>query len=823
MNPASMKPLSKKPGRKVQDAPEAAPRKRRKRTVFTGAPDDCFTCAKRGAKCDRRRPYCSQCLEMGGECSGYKTKLTWNVGVASRGKLRGLSLPVMNAKPALAHAPGSSAASKDQPIASNPSNAHLSPSDIDDRNSSVNAPSDDSASQVEATAYPTPANTTIASSSSTGTLWSSDPPDERSLASACLFSQSSEPLAYSEFYQQRSPDIQPVQVPQFSFTGLEPMASYSVEDSGMKLPGPQWTSQTEDNVEEIYRDDLESTDASLVSGPAASLWAMGHTPSYSQMLLARSVGRTPRLKYLISYYAEVIAPVIVAFDSPTNPFRTYVLSLAQESEALQEAIATLSSSNLRQRRMRNTMSKEKTLPARMSSIAHQALTDKEFQDLYGITISEGLNREELHHRALAVKALNAQLANPTRRLSDSVLATLLILCLYHICDSGVAQFKTQFAGVMKLFAIRMRSLRVVSDELKWFIRIFTWFDTMTATINDRDVLLCGFCSDTTAVSDGEWSLENLVGIDAGLFKFISQLGRLNLLSQQKTLDTFASPDVHFPTAALPPSMLPYTSLTFDPRLFMGQGVVNAFGFPYPVRLGGSETSGLTSPEFWTEWFSIRQKLESWRLDTRNINMPSDHFYNSRTGPSISTTFSNPGLMSPSSSPTSPSLVAPQHLEDLYNISESFRQSALLYTERLAYPNLPSSHPRFQNIVQVALRYISAVESDVYLLWPLFITGAECVLEEHRDIIRNRCSGIENDSGFFNNLSCLELLERIWAGDRGSASTSNGYGASGSNGPNRCYEQFVADQGTSCHTAGAQGFRWQHIIRAKSDGEEYMVV
>lgn len=83
----------------VKDA--AAIRKRRRRAPAGGAADDCFTCSKRNVKCDRRRPYCSQCLEIGNECSGYKTQLTWGVGVASRGKLRGLSLPIAKAPPVL--------------------------------------------------------------------------------------------------------------------------------------------------------------------------------------------------------------------------------------------------------------------------------------------------------------------------------------------------------------------------------------------------------------------------------------------------------------------------------------------------------------------------------------------------------------------------------------------------------------------------------------------------------------------------------------------------------------------------------------------------
>ena len=33
-------------------------------------------------------------MEIGNSCSGYKTTLTWGVGVASRGKLRGMACPV---------------------------------------------------------------------------------------------------------------------------------------------------------------------------------------------------------------------------------------------------------------------------------------------------------------------------------------------------------------------------------------------------------------------------------------------------------------------------------------------------------------------------------------------------------------------------------------------------------------------------------------------------------------------------------------------------------------------------------------------------------
>jgi len=93
-SPTTTQPIEVK---KVDDSNNAAaaPKKRRRRAPATGATEDCFSCKKRSIKCDRRRPYCGQCVEIGKECTGYRTTLTWGVGVASRGKLRGMSLPIV--------------------------------------------------------------------------------------------------------------------------------------------------------------------------------------------------------------------------------------------------------------------------------------------------------------------------------------------------------------------------------------------------------------------------------------------------------------------------------------------------------------------------------------------------------------------------------------------------------------------------------------------------------------------------------------------------------------------------------------------------------
>jgi hypothetical protein len=442
----------------------------------------------------------------------------------------------------------------------------------------------------------------------------------------------------------------------------------------------------------------------------------------------------------------------------------------------------------------------------MSSLAHQALTDRSLLESFDPSIPEGFALEETYHRGMAVKELNKELADPQRRLSDSVLATLLILCLFHVCDTGVGQFKTQFAGVTKLLAIRLRASPYVSDELKWFIRMFTWYDTMTATTNDRETQLHSRYVDLTASSDGEWGLENLAGCDARLFKIISQLGRLNLLSQSQEL-TGPSPHVFVPTSIPPPSMTYHTS----DLLFSGLPTqIDPYLFPLPTPpRHGDQTKQPSSPSFWAEWFSIKQQLEAWRFPQERLN----------PGP-VEYARSMHAYMSPPSSPVYESGVAPQNIEDVFHISESFRHSALLYSERLAYPGLPSSHPRIQQIVQRSMAHILAVKSDVYLLWPLFITGSECVFEEHRIIIEERCKDISKDSGFYNNLSCLELLQKIWAENSSVDVHETGYG-----GLPACQFDWWASDGVmpSNSLCKGQGFRWQQAMQAKRAEGEYMVV
>jgi hypothetical protein len=131
-----------------------------------------------------------------------------------------------------------------------------------------------------------------------------------------------------------------------------------------------------------------------------------------------------------------------------------------------------------------------------------------------------------------------------------------------------------------------------------------------------------------------------------------------------------------------------------------------------------------------------------------------------------------------------------------------------------------------------MHHISLVKSDVYLLWPLFITGSECVLESHRDTVRQRCRAISQDSGFFNNLTSLELLEKIWAQDMCETETMSGqldtraiYGLEMA--PTAVMGSDFFMGGVSVYPATSssriQGFRWHELMQAKRAEGEYLVV
>ena len=841
------------------------PRKRRRRAPATGAADDCFACLDRKSKCDRRRPYCTPCLDQGKDCSGYKTKLTWGVGVASRGKLRGLALPVVE---------------KAAPAAAIP-RAHRARSSIGgapeprSQTQTFQTSLDGQGQHGTGTFSPTMMPTNYDFVGIGGTAACSAPPispvyqtwpvpsiptelDGSPKQKAGLRRRSLRPLdvplasSYQDFGVSKSAPFfggynlpsytSPIEYPHtpddFTFTaGVLPYyKNFSSEQSIAISPhdcipfhahGPDvWPGgslssslssnhssndfllgniQPSDNVgvtdpvavnldvnlggemslrTNVKAEETEDVTITPRAGPESidpMEFSVGQVTSRIALSLSRSlpslsIGKTPRLQYLINYYDTAIAPFIVAFDGPTNPYRTHILRLAVRSETLQHAIAALSSSNLRTREYNNALSAHRRSPALIEYTssdvpdADESLPNRVGPRDSGLT-NKSPSPEELYHKRASVQSLNAQLADPLRMKDDCILATLLILCLYHVCDTGVAKFRTQFEGVKKILGMRNSGTKNSgSDETGWLTTMFTWFDAMTATVNDREGQLQGAHLDMAAFSGNEWALENLAGCDGQLFKIIAKLGRLNMLSQGRQVEN-RDPPRPLMTCNRAASISRQDYYSMNHNRFDGNGWASLL--EDEELMTDRDDSQV---QFWREWSQIRTELQAWELESPTNSDPLSSSPNIDRG-------------------------------DLLHISESFRHSALIYTERLAQPHLRSLHPNFQNLVAQAIYHMTSVKSDVFLLWPLFITGTECVDEHHRSLIRQRCLHIQKDSGFFNNISVLELLEKIWRENK--------------HGQQEGMKTVLNANGTENTTACGQKFRWRKAME-RPDGE-YIVI
>ena len=58
-------------------------------------PQPCHNCRRQRLKCDRSLPQCHKCIKRGQECLGYQRLFRWEQGVASRGKMAGLTFGEM--------------------------------------------------------------------------------------------------------------------------------------------------------------------------------------------------------------------------------------------------------------------------------------------------------------------------------------------------------------------------------------------------------------------------------------------------------------------------------------------------------------------------------------------------------------------------------------------------------------------------------------------------------------------------------------------------------------------------------------------------------
>ncbi|KAJ4306481.1 hypothetical protein N0V88_001284 [Collariella sp. IMI 366227] len=848
----------------------ASARKRRRRAPAGGAADDCFTCAKRNVKCDRRRPYCSQCLEIGNECSGYKTQLTWGVGVASRGKLRGLSLPIAKAPPVnpgkTVKSPAASkartasivsanqwAAEQDERVVREEVETTIKMEMGHRRNPSLSVttafhPYD--MSHMSPTEAAPPGWTHIPFSSSMPTndgsrylprplhIPVSSPGDmmPREMVQSPIDAMSDvdymsplgqsfpredvpsyihSPIVYESYPSHASPVPQsPVAAmmieqsrapcPSLVYTPSEPASSLhshlshveSMETQlSRKLPndcdvlgpctpdldtysssaqshGPFWASSSADD---------ESVSQSVPDRNPAP-WPVSYPSQSPPPVLQVSPDLITKMPFFMDYYEKSMCPGMVFIDGPSNPFREHILRLSTSSRSLQHAICALATCNLR-------MKRKLSLGHHGRDMGERRLDMSPIDSGSDIQPRDQSLAEEYQHRNLAVRLLNEQLNDPEKSMHDSVLATILLLCHYRMAESGVAKFQTQFAGVRKILGLRRLSPYPASRDSAWMEALFTYFDAISASVNDREPQLTtsfyGVPPDAQLLPPGA---ENLVGCDRELFKTIGKLGRLNLLSQHRPVQHLLGPPL--PRLSMssraesplgtsykpPPSILNgpehHHSIFGGPSHHMNNSVrFDSNGYSTP-NLGDDDMLGSThlhsttaydDPRsmFWREWKETRQALQSWEFDAGRVRA-------SLTALSPSISPSSPAAVGAMLNNLPPPPPSNAQIQDLGSLSEAFRYAALLYTERLASPNVPSNHNNFRNLVSQVVYYATSLESgsaaEKFLLWPLFVAGSECVNELQQNIVRSKCREIMARSGYMNNLAALEVLERLWAGE-----------------------------------------------------------
>lgn len=821
--------------------PAPPPRKRRRRTAASGATDDCFSCRKRNAVCDRKRPYCSQCIEIGKECSGYKTTLTWGVGVASRGKLRGLSCPVAGNEVGVDElrrrksSVGKAVKQEEQTDSflanaafqrshfagptSLPLNIHGSgfhpslptiqarqegwqthgfqspprtgPSHLQHRNlqhiHTALGPQYDgpgaphSASSVGS--FPDEFHSPLDYPQTPGSIHFSEP-----FAPSRSMSYTSQPLSSSvdslnsasmDSYDALSSSIESLRSRRSfndhgsyhdsAISELDPFSHGMGNDEMLFSPGVdvQFNYNPFDQLDqlEIQEEEPESKTLSLFD-------SRFHSPFYNM---------TPRLQSLMEYYDRHICTYLVAFDSPENPYRKHILQLAVHNEGLQNAIAALATNNMRMRK--------EPAPRRLGFV--EELTNA-FDGSDRSNASEA-TPEETCYKQMSIDQLNMQLTDARAAQDDSVLATLMILCLFHVCDSGFSKFKTQLAGVQKLLSLRNPHSQ--SEFTGWVEMFFIWFDVMTSAVNDREMQIKGETLDMLDYSANLGALEQFSGCDGRLFKLIARLGRLNLLAQGRPVrpqDSTRRSCTSNPAQYSPTRKRKSASTVIDYSKMDGNGWGSPIYSDDEADASGDDELRYHSiderREFWTEWTDVRNRLLAWQMDMN-------------TAPANAQPSSSPGYE--------------LGQRDLLHINESFRYSALLYTERLGQPMLPSAHPNFQKYVSKALFHITALEItscvNKFLLWPLFITGTECVSEGHRNIIRTRCMEVQKESGFFNNISSLEVLEKVWR-----ETGNDGPGADAAEIRARRRDSEAARTGRY-----GQAFRWRKAMD-RVDGE-YIVI
>ena len=847
---------------------QSSPRKRRRRAPTTGAADDCFACQERLVKCDRRRPYCTPCLDLGKDCSGYKTALTWGVGVASRGKLRGLSLPIACSKKAAPSHDDTEDALESPPRKL----TKLQPT----RKDSVSSKEEKVQRSIRS------ASSTTATTPTTYGFVNIDPGAPATSASTPSYASHNfewrrphsmshtrdiragdkkprrhtlQPISVSAMHPARDYGVMPMtasvvggyghhnfglssqispMVPSFSgyeishspkeyvdpmngsyethfATNHSPWTSHEIA-SGVLSEGTHRTNNVVGGHYMAHDERVMPLHQHIMSPPGiisgANQASLPHQPNIGDYagdisaLVPDDVGdhtsynlptplspygmvNTPGLQYLIDHYNNVVSPTIFALDGSADYLRNHVSSLAIDSHNLQHAIATLAACDLRIRRARQSEYDTRGGFRRDSvqSDGHRSRRPSTVAERLSEISSGDPLSEEFLHKTKAMSILHDQLTHSGPERDDSILATLLILSIYHVCDMGVVKFKTNVSEIRNIVAQGLKGDE--GSATSWLTIMLTWLDDMASSAHHGGHQPHSEERDISSLKGSDLATESLAGCDSRLFNLITRVCRLDALNATQPLSN-PSPRhaVHPLNATTQKDYYSMSPSDFTPPPVGTNTAVwsDVRSLPQQQQPPTPSPSPPRTHQFLTEWHELHHALSSW------VPPPAS---SSRNG-------------------------SYHDYDDTFHISNAFRYTALIYLSRLLHTSLPNNNSTFQDSVSKAIYHISRIQSDVFLLWPLFITGTDTISQEGRGMIRQRCMDLKRQSGIFNTINTLDILASIWNEEpipdvkqgRRRSSLKEGDG------------QSLA-AGMGAEEFNGQGFRWRKAME-RVDGE-YIVV
>ncbi|KAF3386733.1 hypothetical protein F1880_001482 [Penicillium rolfsii] len=370
----------------------------------------CKTCRRRGRGCDRRMPSCNTCETSGQTCEGYQ--LQWP-GLASRGQLVGKTIPVAGKKRRQTRR------AKRSTIPSPPS-----PTSPESPPSPANKDNDQTGLQAES------------------------------------FEDLLDPI-------QLLADIADLGTPSdLVWTNDVPLLNSLADD----LVEPQLDSETESPPQ-----DLEQFGGFLrvsnILGPSLNL--LGIPDELKFIMHYRQSRRSiPHLVKSAKYWSidicEVIPKLCVDNLSLQNPYREYILPLANEVPSLLYACAALAACHYNVR-----------------------LSTSQFE------------REFFRFKGKAMKRLQEDLYSQARAKHPGTLATILMLCLCDICHGGVSHFQSHFQGAKRL--IELRQERTISSFVEQYL---AWLDVMAAASHSRPTVFSSQEIDTLlGESQDRWGLD----------------------------------------------------------------------------------------------------------------------------------------------------------------------------------------------------------------------------------------------------------------------------------------------------------------------------